>query len=47
MPNEWGAILIICISYVAVTALWGFVLGIYHRLKYLEMQVEKLKGEPK
>ena len=45
--NEIAVTIILSTSATAVAAVWGFVLGMYHRLKNLEMEVEKLKGELK
>ena len=43
--NEIAVTIILSVSATAVAAVWGFVLGIYHRLKYLEMQVNQMRGE--
>ena len=43
--NEIAVTIILSTSATAVVAVWGFVLGMYHRLKYLEMQVKKMKGD--
>ena len=41
--NDWAVTIILSITATASAAIWGFVLGIYHRLRILEAEVEKLK----
>ena len=39
--NETAVAIILSTSATAVVAVWGFVLGMYRRLKNLEMEVER------